>query len=76
LNYKIGLSLFFLAGFFFIRIVGPMLVEQLKNRLLKVNSELVEKAPWYFKGLTFFHKIFSILCLLYIILIWTGFVKA
>ncbi|MEE9363108.1 MAG: hypothetical protein V3U92_10975 [Cellulophaga sp.] len=74
MKFKIGLSLFFLAGFFFFKIMGPILVKKLKVGLLKVNQKLAEKVPWYFIFLSFFFKAFSIFCLIYIVLIWTNFI--
>lgn len=75
LKFKIELSLFFLASFFFFRIMGPILVKKLKGGLIKTNPEFEKKIPWYFKFLTFLYQAFSIFCLVYIIMIWVRVVK-
>jgi len=74
MGFKIGLSLFMLFGFFFFRKVGPILTGRLKDFHVKNETGLVEKAPVIFKIFTIFFKIASIMCLIYIVMIWTGFV--
>jgi hypothetical protein len=74
LKFKLGLSLFFLGGFFFFRIVGPIITGKLKDFHIKNNTGLVEKVPIIFKFFNLFFKVGSIMCLIYIVMIWTGFV--
>jgi len=74
LKFKIGLSLFFLAGFFFFRIITPFFVKYFKSGLQKVNPELAEKIPWFYKFIKVFFTLASVFCLIYIVLIWTNFV--
>jgi hypothetical protein len=74
LKFKIGLSLFFVFGFFFFRIAGPLITGKLKSFHIKNNTGLVEKAPIIFKIFNLFFKGASIMCLIYIVMIWTGFV--
>ncbi|KQC32672.1 hypothetical protein AAU57_04550 [Nonlabens sp. YIK11] len=75
LKFKIGLSLFFVGGFFFFWILGPIITNKLKNGLKKRNSILVEKAPAIFKFYHYFFRAFAIFCLIYIVLIWSGYVQ-
>jgi len=74
LKFKIGLSLFFVFGFFFFRIAGPLITGKLKSFHIKNNTGIVEKAPIIFKIFNLFFKGASIMCLIYIVMIWTGFV--
>ncbi|MBL0685316.1 hypothetical protein [Aquimarina mytili] len=74
MGFKIGLSLFMLFGFFFFRKIGPILVGKLKEFNKRSNTGLVEKAPFIFKFFTLFFKVASMMCQIYIVMIWTGFV--
>ena len=75
MKFKIGLSLFMLFGFFFFRIIGPVIAKFLKSMHERNNTGLVEKAPRIFKFINIFLIIASTMCLFYIVLIWTGFVQ-
>ncbi|MEX0312860.1 MAG: hypothetical protein AB3N18_01685, partial [Allomuricauda sp.] len=75
MEFKIGLSLYMLFGFFFFRKIGPILTGKLKEFHIRNNTGLVEKAPIIFKAFNDFYKIASIMCLIYIVMIWTGFVS-
>ncbi|UKM66157.1 hypothetical protein GSB9_02736 [Flavobacteriaceae bacterium GSB9] len=72
--FKIKLSLFFLLGFFFIRITGPIITGKLKSFHEKNNPKMIEKAPWIFTIFNYFFKVGAMMCLIYIVMIWTGFV--
>ena len=74
MKFKIGLSLFFVFGFFFFRIIGPIITGKLKDFHIRNNTGLVEKAPGIFKFFNLFFKTFAIFCLVYVIMIWTGLV--
>ena len=71
---KILLSLFFIFGFFFFRIGGKIITGKLKNFHEKNNPKLVEKAPWIFTFFNVFFKASAIMCLIFVVMIWTGFV--
>ncbi len=71
---KLKLTLFFIGGFFLIRIMGPIMVGKLKSFHQKNNTGLVEKAPWLFKFFSLFFKAASLMCLLYVVMIWAGLV--
>ena len=49
-----------------------MITGMLKSFHEKHNPSIVQKAPWIFTGFNIFYKTFSILCLIFIILIWIG----
>ena len=72
---KILLSLFFILGFFLIRIGGRIMTNKLKSFHEKNNPKLVERAPWIFTFFIVFSKVSSIMCLIFVVLIWTGFVN-
>lgn len=74
MKFKIGLSLFFLVGFFLFKIGGPIITRKLKDLHIKNNTGFVEKVPILFKIFNLFFKGASIMCLIYIVMIWTGFV--
>ena len=74
MKFKIGLSLFFVFGFFFFRIIGPIITGKLKDFHIRNNTGLVEKAPGIFKFFNQFFKAFAIFCLVYVVMIWTGLV--
>lgn len=74
MKFKIGLSLFFIFGFFFFRIIGPIITGKLKSFHEKHNPSLVDKAPGIFKFFNLFFKAFAIFCLVYVVMIWIGFV--
>ena len=46
----------------------------MKGFHIRNNTGLVEKAPIIFKFFNLFFKGASIMCLIYIVMIWTGFV--
>lgn len=74
MKFKIGLSLFFIFGFFFFRKIGPIITNKLKDFHIRNNTGLIEKAPGVFKFFNLFFKVFAIFCLVYVVMIWTGFV--
>jgi hypothetical protein len=74
LSTKLKLSAFFLFGFFFFRITGPILTGKMKDFHIENNTKLVERAPWIFKIFDVFYKGAAIMCLVFIVMIWTGFV--
>jgi hypothetical protein len=74
LKFKIGLSLFFIFGFFFFRVIGPIISRKLKDFHNRNNTGIVEKAPGIFKFVSLFFKAFALFCLIYAVMIWTGFV--
>ena len=70
--FKILLSLCFIFGFFFFREVEPIISGKMKAFIKKKHPELVEKTAIFFKISQVASKVMSILCLVSIILIWTG----
>tara|TARA_B100000378_G_scaffold278838_1_gene283818 strand:- start:2358 stop:2543 length:186 start_codon:yes stop_codon:yes gene_type:complete len=48
--------------------------EQVEKRIEKAKPRLVERTPVILKAYHYFFRAFAIFCLLYIVLIWTGFV--
>ncbi len=69
---KIELSIFFIFGFFFFRIVGSIMIRKLKNFHINNNTGLVDKYPFIFKFFSLFFKAASIFCLIYVVMIWVG----
>lgn len=74
MKFKLLQSLFFIGGYFFFRIIGPIITGKLKDAHIKNNTGLVERASFIFKFFSLFFKGASIMCLIYILMIWTGFV--
>jgi len=67
---KIFFTIGLIIGFFFFRITGPMNEKLLRNFHDKHNPGLTEKVSWFFYGTRFINKLFSILCLIGIPLVW------
>jgi hypothetical protein len=74
LKFKLIQSLFFIGGYFFFRIIGPIITGKLKEFHIKNNTGLVEKAPFLFKFFSFIFKGASIMCIIFIFMIWAGIV--
>lgn len=72
---KIQFTLAFLIGFAFFWYVAPIFNSYFKKRLTKVNPSLVEKAPWYFTIVHYVTRFMAVMCLVYILLFWLGFLK-
>ena len=69
---KFYLIIFFIIGFFFIKIIFPILSNELKISLEKRNPELVKNVNWFFSFHKFLIPILGIMTLIIIILIWTN----